>query len=73
MMPEMDGLTFLTRLRTRPAWRDVPVLVITAKTLEPDEEQRLREDTRGVLTKTELNRERLISKMRTVVNTPRPS
>jgi signal transduction histidine kinase/CheY-like chemotaxis protein len=73
MMPEMDGLTFLTRLRTRPAWRDVPVLVITAKTLEPDEEQRLREDTRGVLTKTELNRERLISKMRTVVDTPRPS
>jgi signal transduction histidine kinase/DNA-binding response OmpR family regulator len=67
MMPEMDGFTFLTRLRERPAWRDVPVLVITAKTLEPDEETLLRRDTRGILAKTELNRERLIARMRDLI------
>jgi signal transduction histidine kinase/CheY-like chemotaxis protein len=73
MMPEMDGFTFLTRLREHPDWRNVPVLVITAKTLTPDEEERLHKDTRGFLAKTELNRDRLIQHMRrAITNTPRP-
>ena len=29
MMPEMDGLTFLSRLRRDPRWRHIPVIVVS--------------------------------------------
>src|SRR5207248_10444573 len=31
MMPEMDGFEFLLAIRQHPEWRDIPVLVLTAK------------------------------------------
>ena len=31
MMPEMDGFQFVTELRKTPAWRTIPIIVITAK------------------------------------------
>jgi CheY-like chemotaxis protein len=33
MMPEMDGFEFLDPLATRVEWREIPVIVITAKQL----------------------------------------
>jgi CheY-like chemotaxis protein len=33
MMPEMDGFEFLDPLAARVAWREIPVIVITAKQL----------------------------------------
>jgi signal transduction histidine kinase/DNA-binding response OmpR family regulator len=41
MMPEMDGLTFLEEFRRRPEGRAVPVIVLTAKDLTPEERRRL--------------------------------
>ena len=29
MMPEMDGIEFLTKLRAQREWRDIPVIVLT--------------------------------------------
>ena len=37
MMPEMDGFEFLEKLRARPEWSDMPVVVITAKELSADD------------------------------------
>lgn len=31
MLPVHDGLTLLTRLRSLPQWKDVPVVMLTAK------------------------------------------
>jgi signal transduction histidine kinase/CheY-like chemotaxis protein len=41
MMPEMDGLTFLEEFRRLPNARAVPVVVLTAKDLTPDDRRRL--------------------------------
>ncbi|WP_267354775.1 MULTISPECIES: response regulator [unclassified Methylobacterium] len=41
MMPEMDGFTFLRQLRERPEWRDVPVVVLTAKDITAEDRRRL--------------------------------
>lgn len=41
MMPEMDGFAFLHRLRQHPDWRQLPVVVVTAKTLSQAEIQYL--------------------------------
>ena len=41
MMPHMNGFELLTELRARPEWRGIPVVVVTAKDLTPEERQRL--------------------------------
>ena len=41
MMPEMDGFEFLVEMRQRPEWRDIPVLVLTAKDLSVEDQKRL--------------------------------
>lgn len=35
MLPVHDGLTLLARLRSLPQWKDVPVVMLTAKGDEP--------------------------------------
>jgi len=42
MMPEMDGFEFLARLRNNKAWRSIPVIVVTAKTLTAADHKRLK-------------------------------
>jgi signal transduction histidine kinase/CheY-like chemotaxis protein len=51
MMPEMDGFEFLVEMRSHPEWRDIPVLVVTAKDLSAEELGRLNGDVARVLQK----------------------
>jgi CheY-like chemotaxis protein len=45
-MPRMDGFEFLSRLRARPAHRETPVIVVTARDISEQDHQRL--ETMGV-------------------------
>ncbi|MGH7463556.1 MAG: ATP-binding response regulator, partial [Longimicrobiales bacterium] len=51
LMPVMDGLTFLEVFRGTPRFRDVPVIVVSAKDLSADERERIDRHTAAVLTK----------------------
>jgi CheY-like chemotaxis protein/anti-sigma regulatory factor (Ser/Thr protein kinase) len=51
MMPEMDGFEFLDEMRRRAEWRDIPVLVVTAKDLTAEDRRRLNGDVARVLQK----------------------
>ena len=51
VMPEMDGFEFLVEMRGRAAWREIPVLVVTAKDLTAEEHSRLNGDVERVLQK----------------------
>jgi CheY-like chemotaxis protein len=51
LMPVMDGFAFLRHLRAREAWRDIPVLVLTAKTLTAEERAALAVTTQRVVGK----------------------
>ncbi|BBK34772.1 signal transduction histidine kinase [Stella humosa] len=51
MMPEMDGFGFLEELRADAAWRDIPVVVVTAKTLTAQEHEYLSHRTQQVVAK----------------------
>ena len=51
MMPEMDGFTFLDRLDGNPAWRDIPVVVVTAKELDDSERRYLNSRVRQTVDK----------------------
>ncbi len=51
MMPVMDGVEFISALRHDPRWQQIPVVVVTAKDLTPEERQRLNGHVSDVLTK----------------------
>lgn len=53
MMPEMDGFEFLRELRKRPAFVDVPVIVVTAKELTAEDIGILGGQTERIITKDE--------------------
>jgi len=36
MLPYVDGFALMAQIRAQPAWRDVPVLMLTAKNAEAD-------------------------------------
>jgi signal transduction histidine kinase/CheY-like chemotaxis protein/HAMP domain-containing protein len=52
MMPEMDGFEFLDEMHRRPEWRDIPVLVITAKDLTTEDRGRLNGCVERILQKS---------------------
>jgi PAS domain S-box-containing protein len=67
MMPEMDGFEFLDVLRQDDGRRDIPVVVITARTLSADDRNRLNGGVERVLQKRALQTEALLSEVRAVV------
>ena len=53
-MPVMDGVTFLQHLRADDRFTQLPVIVLTAKTLEPGERKRLERHVSRILPKGEV-------------------
>jgi signal transduction histidine kinase/CheY-like chemotaxis protein len=53
MMPTMDGFEFLDELRRRTKWRDIPVVVITAKDLTDADRNRLNGGVERIIAKTD--------------------
>jgi signal transduction histidine kinase/CheY-like chemotaxis protein len=51
LMPIMDGLTFLEVFRSAPQFRNVPVIVVTAKDVTGEERERLERHTAALLRK----------------------
>jgi CheY-like chemotaxis protein len=67
MMPEMDGFQFLDEIRKREDWRSIPVIVITAKELSAEDQQRLNGSVEKILQKGAYSREELIREVRDLV------
>jgi PAS domain S-box-containing protein len=68
MMPEMDGFEFIVELRKRKEWRDIPVVVITAKELTADDRARLNGSVERILLKGAFTREELLRRVRELVS-----
>jgi signal transduction histidine kinase/DNA-binding response OmpR family regulator len=64
MMPEMDGFTFLRELRKQVEWRSVPVVIVTAKELTPQERNLLNGGVHMILQKGSYNRDQLLDEVR---------
>ncbi|WP_191970000.1 response regulator [Methylobacterium planeticum] len=67
MMPEMDGFTFLRRLRLRSDWRDIPVVVLTAKDITAEDRRRLAGQADRVIAKGSLSLADLASEVRGLI------
>ena len=67
MMPEMDGFEFAATVRKNPAWRAIPIVVITAKDITAADRLRLNGYVERVLQKSAFNREELLAQVRDLV------
>src|SRR5262249_38311227 len=64
MMPEMDGFEFLAELRKVQTWHSIPVVVITAMDLSPEDRQRLNGQVQKVLQKGGYKRDELLNEVK---------
>jgi signal transduction histidine kinase/DNA-binding response OmpR family regulator/ligand-binding sensor domain-containing protein/protocatechuate 3,4-dioxygenase beta subunit len=67
MMPEMDGFEFMDALRRRRDSRSVPVIVITAKDLTPEDHHRLNGGVERIIQKSALSQKELLELIRSVL------
>jgi signal transduction histidine kinase/CheY-like chemotaxis protein len=51
MMPEMDGFELVAALQAKPAWREIPVIVVTALDLTAEDRRRLSGGVKQILSK----------------------
>jgi CheY-like chemotaxis protein len=67
MLPQVDGFRFVEGLRAEPGWREIPVLVVTAKDLTEEERRRLNGKVERVIQKGAYSRETLLAEVRQLV------
>ena len=67
LMPGMDGFQVIYHVRQEPAFRELPILVMTAKNLSQDEIALLNRETQGLLQKDRSSHEQLITEVGRVV------
>ena len=66
-MPKMDGFQVLEAMRRTEAWRDVPVVIVTAKDLTREELDWLRTNAERVVHKGTHDRQELIAVVHDVI------
>ncbi|MCP4540049.1 MAG: GAF domain-containing protein [Chloroflexi bacterium] len=64
LMPEIDGFGVIERLQQDPQYCDIPVIVLTAKTLTDDEINLLQQSVSQIVQKRGLKRELLVQELR---------
>jgi CheY-like chemotaxis protein len=67
LMPGMDGFQVIRHVRQEPALKELPILVMTAKHLSPDEIAVLRRETQGLLQKDGSWKQQLIAEVDRVI------
>jgi CheY-like chemotaxis protein/nitrogen-specific signal transduction histidine kinase len=72
MMPEMDGFAVVAALQKEPAWRDIPVIVITSRDLTASDRDRLNSVVQTVLVKDTFRPTELVERIRRLIDTKQP-
>ena len=68
MMPEMDGFAVVAALQKEVGWRDIPVIVITARDLDVGDRERLNSGVQSVLVKEMFRPADLVERIRRVMH-----
>jgi threonine synthase len=67
MMPEMDGFTVMDELKKSPDTAEIPVIVVTAKELTPDEKSRIRGHIQTLMQKGDFMSDELLDEVRALL------
>jgi CheY-like chemotaxis protein len=63
MMPEMDGFEFVAELRRQPAYAAIPIVVLTAKSLDKRERNSLENEVKSIFQKGAYQQEALMEEL----------
>jgi signal transduction histidine kinase/DNA-binding response OmpR family regulator len=69
MLPEMDGFEVVHRLSLNPEWRNIPVILVTARDLSHEERRALDISTAQIIQKGNLSRDELLAGIGSVIGT----
>ena len=69
----LDGFDFLRKLRARPEWASIPVVVVTAKDVTPAERERLKGEAARVIQKGSSGMHDLLAAVRKAAGHPPPA
>lgn len=67
MMPQMDGFQVVTALQADEKWRKIPVVILTAKDLTPQDRQRLNGHVEQIITKEPDNQDNVLERIRHLI------
>ena len=67
LMPEMDGFEFIEALRAEPAWRSIPLVVVTAKDLSEHDRLRLSGRDENISHASASAPEEILQRLRTAI------
>jgi signal transduction histidine kinase/CheY-like chemotaxis protein len=68
MMPVMDGFEFAEKVRTHPAWRSIPIVVVTSAELSGAERRRLNGYVETILNKKGASKDDILEQVRDALN-----
>ncbi|MCI0712906.1 MAG: ammonium transporter [Chloroflexi bacterium] len=68
MMPVMDGFEFIEWINSMPSYRQIPVIVVTARNLDPEDRRRMTGGVERVLQKGQYSREELLREVGRLAN-----
>ena len=68
MMPEMDGFEFVQELRKLEGYRSIPIIVVTARELTPEDHRRLNGHVEAILRKGGYTGDELLREICTLVD-----
>jgi len=67
MMPVMDGFEFVLQMRRREAFASIPIVVVTAKQITPEDRTRLNGGIVGLIEKGGLDQQSLLTQLLTQI------
>ena len=67
MMPEMDGFRFSEEVKKHPEWAGIPIIVITAMELTPDDIKRLNGNVDKIYERKEIDFKNLLSQIHELI------
>ncbi|RJE86297.1 response regulator [Paenibacillus sp. 1011MAR3C5] len=70
MMPEMDGFQFIAELRKQESWSEIPIVVVTAKSITVADRLKLNGYVKGVIQKGSFDHKSLLAEIRRYVVEP---
>jgi CheY-like chemotaxis protein len=73
MMPGVSGFEMLEQLRNSPDTSDIPVIVVTAMSVTPEQRVFLDENIQGFVPKTQLTPQNLLAELRQLEADDTPS
>jgi len=68
LMPEMDGFEVIQRVKANPRWRDIPIIVVTAKDLTDSDQRFLQRSVDKIIQKSGLTSENLMKEVQSLLH-----